>query len=396
MSAVDFDAAQAIIAAAAMRMAAEDVPLALAHARVLARDVIAAIDAPRGNVSERDGYAVRDADVPGPGTTLRIVGEAWPGQPCAIPIGGGEAVRIFTGAALPPGADRVIMQEHVARDDDVAVIGAGFGPGWHVRGAASDFGRGATLIAAGTRLSARALVAAGGADVALVSVAQQPRVAIIASGDELVPPGVAHQQAHAIPDSVTAGVGVLARSWGGRVVATALLPDELPRLRVAAADAVARADVVVAIGGASVGARDFAKAMFGDDLRLLFTKVAMRPGRPAWLGQVGAATIVGLPGNPTSAMVCARLFLAPLLAAMQGQHSPPALAWRRLPLATALDANDARATFVRATWSDAGLVPLADTSAGAQAALVAADWLIEGTAHRPALAAGTMVRAIAF
>jgi molybdopterin molybdotransferase len=303
---------------------------------------------------------------------------------------------------MPNGADRCIMQEHARRSGDLVRFDPGYGPGWHVRGAGSDFAAGALLLAAGTRLNPRAVVAAAAADVSRVTVARSPRLAIIGTGDELAAPGSAHKRADSIADSVTFGVAAMAQAAGATVISRRIGADCLSTLGRLAEDALAAADVIIVTGGASTGERDYGKAMFAaSGLDLIFAKVAIKPGQPVWLGRAKGKWVLGLPGNPTSAMVTARLFLLPLLTRLQGQavsEAQPcaALRWRRMPLAAGLAATGSRETFVRARWDDAGLVPLSDQQSGAQAALADADWLIRCVPGQPAGAAGDLVTALAF
>lgn len=394
---ISVDEAHALIAANALPLGGENIALDAALGRVLSQPVIAALDSPRQAVSAMDGYACRDADVAGVGARLDMVGESFAGTGYGGRIDAGQAVRIFTGAPLPDGADRVIMQENIDRDGDVAVVARAYGPGWHVRAAASDFAAGTLLLEHGTLLTPRALVAAAAADVGELIVAKRPRVAIIATGDELAAPGTARSQRFAIPESVSLGVAAMAQTWGGDVVSRTMAGDDFDNLVRVAGDALTAADLIICTGGASVGDRDYAKAMFEPHgLALIFSKVAMKPGKPVWLGRAGDTLLLGLPGNPTSAMVTARLFLAPLLAAMQGRAMADALTWRTLPLAAALPETGARETYVRATWGDAGLAPVSNQDSGSQAALVAADWLIRCRSGQAAQPMGAMVQALAF
>lgn len=394
---ISVDEAHALIANNAPMMDVESVTLDAAAGRVLHEPVIAALDSPRQAVSAMDGYAVRDADVAGVGARLDVVGESFAGAGFAGEIGIKQTVRIFTGAPMPNGADRVIMQENVERDGSVAIVAREYGPGWHVRAAASDFASGTMLLTAGTWLTPRAIVAAAAADVATLSVARRPRVAVIATGDELASPGSARGQRFAIPESVSLGVAAIAREWGGEVVRRIQAGDVLERLELAATEALHNAELVLITGGASVGERDYAKAMFEPHgMKTIFSKVAMKPGKPVWLGRARGRLVLGLPGNPTSAMVTARLFLAPLLAAMQGLKVEESLAWRSLPLAAPVGVTGERESYVRATWGEAGLIPVSNQDSGSQAALVSADWLIRAPAGQAGLPEGAMVQALAF
>lgn len=393
---ISLDEALKMIEASATTMPVEEVPLATAAGRVLAVPVLARSDAPRVAVAAMDGYAVSDSATRH-GEELRIVGEARAGAGFGGTARPGEAVRIFTGAPMPAGTDRCIMQEYATREDDSVQFAEGYGPGWHVRSAASDFAAGDVLLEAGTRLSARAMVAAAASDHAALTVSVQPKVVIIATGDELAAPGETYLQADAIPESVSFGVAAMAEQAGARIVRQVIGLDNLGQLEALAGEALAEADLVIVIGGASVGERDFAKAMFAPHgLELLFSKVAIKPGKPVWLGRAAGRWVLGLPGNPTSAMVTARLLLLPLLAGLQGQAPAKVLRWRRLPLAGPISAIGARETFVRARWEDDGLRPLDNQESGAQRALACADWLIRCHPYSPECMAGETVNALAF
>ena len=390
---IPLDAALALIGAIEP-LGSEIVPLNEAGGRTLAADLTARGQAPRAAVSTMDGYAVIDAAT-APGEWLEIVGESRAGAAWRSVLEPGQAARIFTGAGVPEGATRVIIQEHAERDGMRVRFTPGFGPATYIRAAGSDFKAGAVLLSAGARLTPRALVAAAAADRAELSVARRPRVAILATGDELAVPGEAHSRPDEIPETIGPAVAALARNAGAEVVARAICPDDPERLSALGGDMLAAADLVVVTGGASVGERDFAKMSFAaHGLELAFEKVAIKPGKPVWFGRCGETLVLGLPGNPTSAMVTAALFLRPLLARMQGSDAAPE--WRNLPLAAPLPATDDRETFVRARWDAAGLVPLGNQDSGAQSPLAEADWLIRCPAHQDALTAGTMVNALAF
>lgn len=393
---IGFDEAVALLAGAVRPDGAERIPLAQAHRRVLAAPVIAGMDAPATDTSAMDGYAVSEAEFATPGR-LKVIGESFAGRGFDGAVGRGECVRIFTGAPMPAGADRVIIQEVVRRDGDLALFDHALGGGRHVRAQGSDFRRGDALLPAGRRLDARAMVAAAGADVAGVEVWARPRVIVLGTGDELAPPGEAAGRPGAIPESVSFGVAGLALAHGAEVIDRLRLPDEPAVLEQAAAAALARADIVVVTGGASVGEKDYARAMFGPSgLELIFSKVAIKPGKPVWLGRAGGKLVLGLPGNPTSAMVTARLFLAPLLAGAAGEDPASALTWRPAPLAGELPPCDSRETFHRGTWGEQGVAPVGNQDSSAQRALAAADVLIRRRPGSPAATAGEMVETLAF
>ncbi len=303
---ISFDEALALVGEAAKPLGSEIVPLAEAHGQVLAAPVVAGVDSPPRDVSAMDGYAVREADLPG---RLPVAGTAWPGDR-VLRLEPGSCIRIFTGGPVPEGADRVVIQEEVTRDGDVASFAVP-GGGRHVRKCGADFSRGAVLLPAGRRLDPRALVAAAGADLGEVEVWRKPRLAIFSTGDELAEPGRARDRPGAIPESLLVGVGGLGLEAGGMIVMARRLRDNLPELVQMARWALERADLLIVTGGASVGEKDFAKAMFEPaGLELIFSKVAIKPGKPVWLGRAGGRLVMGLPGNPSSAMVTARLLLA--------------------------------------------------------------------------------------
>lgn len=393
---ISLDAALALLADAVTPLGREEVAIDAAAGRVLAAPVRARSASPRTAVAMMDGYAVNGATTV-PDMPLHVIGESRAGSRFDGSVGAHQAVRIFTGAPMPDGTDRCIMQEYAVREGDRVHFTPGFGPEWHVRAAGSDFEADTELLAAGTRLGPRAMVAAAAADRAMLSVHARPRVAILGTGDELAPAGSAWQRRDAIPDSVTHGVAAMAGQAGGDLVARSTGGDDLHALEAQAAALLAAADVVVVTGGASVGERDFARSMFATHgLDLLFAKVAIKPGKPVWVGRARGTWVVGLPGNPGSAMVTARLFLIPLLAALQGQALSESLRWRRLPLAAPLGATGSRETLVRACWDDAGLRPIAMQDSGAQHALVEAGWLIRCPAGQAAVPSGQTVEALSF
>jgi molybdopterin molybdotransferase len=392
---ISFDEAAGLIAAVARPLGSERVPIAAAHGRVLAARMVAQVSSPAQNVSAMDGYAVRDEDLRELPAQLRVVGQAYAGRGHAGPLPAGATVRIFTGAPVPKGAERVVIQENVRRDGDCAVVLA-IGDTRNIRQAGSDFAAGELLLEAGTLLNPRAVVAAAAADLAEIKVFRRPRVRLLATGDELAEPGTARSRPEAIPESVSFGVAALARQWGAETAAPVRLPDDLPLLEREARSALQGVDVLVVTGGASVGERDFAKAMFGDPLDLIFSKVAIKPGKPVWLGQVGNTLVLGLPGNPTSALVTARLFLAPLLAGMSGRPAEDALRWRRLALSAPLGPTGDRETFSRARLEGERLCLLSNQDSGAQKMLVAADLLVRRPAGVLGYREGELIDALDF
>lgn len=392
---ISFDEALAIIGAAVRQVGSEVVPIDQAAGRVLAAPVIAAIDSPRADVSAMDGYAVRSEDLAGFPVSLRVVGESFPGVGRHGEVGPGQCVRIVTGAPIPAGADRIVIQEQVRRESDAAVIDAAPGESTWVRSRGADFRCGDVVLAAGRLLDPAALIAAAGADAGEVEISVRPRVTLLSTGDELADPGHARASALTIPDSVTVGIAALAAAWGAEVIARNRLPDDLAQIERAASEAVETSDIVVVTGGASVGERDFAKAGFAPlGLELLFSKVSMRPGKPAWFGRAGETLVLGLPGNPTSALVTARLLLAPLLAAMHGRPMGAALEWETARLGSPLRGCDARETFHRARLAQGVATPVAFQESHAQKALAEAQVLVRQPAGSPAMAEGATVEVL--
>lgn len=393
---IAFDKALALLAENVLALGSEHVELVEANGRVLAEPIHAVIASPRCAVSAMDGYALRDTDA-AVGARLRIIGESFAGGTPPPALSQGECVRIFTGAAMPDGSDRVVMQENCTSDGTEMAITAEFGPGWHVRQAASDFAEGDLLLPVGTLFEARTMITLAAADRATVSVYKRPRVAIIATGDELAPPGSARDNLLKIPESVSFGVAALAQQFGARIEARLSGADDLAALQHLAGRALSLANVVVVTGGASVGERDYAKAMFSEqELELLFEKVAIKPGKPVWIGRSQGRWVIGLPGNPTSALVTARLFLAPLLGLLQGRAINSVLDWIQLPIANPFPASANRTTFARAMLSNSGLILLGNQDSGAQAPLSEAKWLVRCKPSRDQIELGEQALAVAF
>jgi molybdopterin molybdotransferase len=389
---ISFDEAVRLVTEVARPIGRERVPMAEAAGRVLAAPVVAAVDSPPDDCSAMDGYAVREADLPG---ALRLIGESFAGGGFDGTVEAGTCVRIFTGGPVPAGADRVVVQEAASKDGDLVTIPALPGPARHIRPRASDFRTGEMLLPAGRRLDARALVAAASADLAQVEAWRRPTVLVLGTGDELAPPGHARERPGSIPESVSYGVAALAEQWGGLSLGSRRLADDLPAMERVAGEALEAADLIVVTGGASVGEKDYAKAMFAPHgLDLIFSKVAIKPGKPVWLGSAGGKLVLGLPGNPTSAMVTARLLLAPLVAGLAGRAG--ALDWRRLPLGEPLLACGDRETFHRARLTQSGAVPLANQDSGAQKALAEADLLLRSRPNDPPRPVGQEIEALDF
>lgn len=393
---INFDEAVGLIASAARPLDVETVTIEHAAGRILAEAVVAWIDSPSSDVSTMDGYAVRDRDV-APNARLSTIGESFPGKGFDGAIGRGQAVRTFTGAPICAGADRIVIQEDIHREGDIAILTDVPGPARYIRKRASDFACGDTILEAGSRMTPAAMIAAAGADQSTLKVWRRPRMSIISTGDELVAAGAARNRPGMIPDSVSHGISALARDWGAAIERRGHLVDDLAAMQAVASDLLKTSDIVVLTGGASVGERDFSRRVFEKHgLDILFSKVAIKPGKPVWLGHARNTMIVGLPGNPTSALVTARLLLAPLILGMCGADVRRALQWQASPLAACLDACGDRETFARATRDGHGLRPLHNQDSGSQFALAHAEYLVRQPAHSPACKPGDLIDALLF
>lgn len=370
----------------------EDVDLQDALGRVLLCDAVSAMTQPPFDSAAMDGYALRAADVPGP---LRLVGEAAAGRPWPGTLAAGEAVRIFTGAPLPAGADRVVMQEDTARDGDHVTV-TGPSPRTHIRLRGNDFAEGDRLTA-GRRLSAADLALLAAMNVPRVTVAHQPHVAILAGGDELVRPGEVPGPGQIISSNDLA-VAALARLAGAQPVILPLARDTEDSLRASFSQAKG-AGVIVTIGGASVGDHDLiGRVAEGLGMRRAFHRIAMRPGKPLMAGHLGETAMLGLPGNPVSAIVTAILFMQPLLRRMQGEtDAAPRI--RQGVLARDLPAEGNRQHYLRAllTEDDRGTVvePFEDQDSARLKLMADAQALLIRPADDPPRRAGDRVRYIA-
>jgi molybdopterin molybdotransferase len=384
--------ARARMLALAHPLEAEQVPLQEALGRVLADAVVAMRDQPPFPVSAMDGYALRSADTPG---RLRIAGESAAGHGFEGRVTPGTAIRISTGAAMPDGADTVVMQEDVRRDGDHVTIAAA-APGNNVRPRGGDFSAGMILLPKARVLDGLALsmVAAGGAGQARVTRA--PRVAILSSGDELAPPGT-EPGPYQIFDSATFGIAGLVQSWGGKANRLAVEKDDADAIARAAARGLKDSDILVVVGGASVGDHDHARqalAQLGLDFAV--EKIAVRPGKPTWFGTTPQGLVLGLPGNPASALACATLFLRPLIEAMLGRDPQACVAMHRARLLRALPANGPREHYLRARLEIDGegqhsVQAFEDQDSSLISVFAAANALLRLPPHAPPAEAGAMV-----
>ncbi|MBC7799399.1 MAG: molybdopterin molybdotransferase MoeA [Gemmatimonadaceae bacterium] len=353
---ISVDEARARILAPLRPTPAEVVALPGAWGRVLADPVVARLTQPPADMSAMDGYALRASDGAA-GSGLIIAGHAPAGRPFGGQVAVGTAVRLFTGSVVPDGADTVLAQEDAVRDGDRITVQAAAQVGRHIRRAGKDFMAGDTLVSAGTRLTARAvgLIAAG--NHPWVSVHRRPRIAILATGDEIVlpgepvaPGGIVSSNAHLLAAMIEAG--------GGTPVVLPIASDDAGAI-AAVADRLGGIDLLVTTGGASVGEHDLVQAgLQSRGFALDFWQIAMRPGKPLLFGRLGDVPVLGLPGNPVSAFVCGVVFLLPALARLGGLDGGK-LPVTLVPLGAAVAANDHRADHLRATLdadADGGLV----------------------------------------
>jgi molybdopterin molybdotransferase len=339
--------ARARMLADASLIGAETVAIGQALGRVLARAVDATRDQPPFAASAMDGWAIRRADLTAD-AAFRVAGESAAGKAYPGVVGPGQTVRIFTGAPVPAGADLVVIQEEARRDGDTVRFAAGDDPRSNIRAAGGDFRSGERLLEAGVRLDPWRLSLAAAAGRATLEVARRPRVAILATGDELVQPG-GDPAPDQIFESGSIALAALVEAWGG--VPTRLTAAADNAEAIAASVAHIEADLIVTVGGASVGDHDLVKpAMERLGLALRVETIAIRPGKPTWFGTLSdGRRVLGLPGNPASALVCAELFLRPLLAVLTGADPAPTMIAAQL--ATPLGPNGPREHWMRAALS---------------------------------------------
>lgn len=388
------EAMRRLLEAAVPVTESETLPLAECDGRVLSADLIARLTQPPFDASAMDGYALRSADAAAIGSVLTVIGQAAAGHAFTGTVGEGQAVRIFTGAPVPQGADTILIQE------DAEVLEGGkirtafdVTAGRHIRPRGQDFTEGEAALTAGRELGFTDLTLAAAMNHAALTVYRRPRIAILATGDELLPPGSAPQPAQIIASN-TFGVAALARQAGAEVLDLGIIADDDRLIRAAIGKAVAaKVDVLVTLGGASVGDLDLVQAALkAEGMQLDFWRIAMRPGKPLMVGSIGAMQVLGLPGNPVASLVCGLLFLEPLLRSIA----------RRAPLqrtttartATPLKANDHRQDYLRARFStDENGLLVAEAHAKQDSSMMKilahSDGLIVRPPNAPAAAAGT-------
>lgn len=371
--------AQRRVLAAFAPLPAESVGLAQGLGRVLAEPVTARVTQPFAALSAMDGYAVRAADLETVPASLRPIGESAAGTAFGGNVGPGECVRIFTGAPVPEGADAVVAQEDTSVEGDQVTFRVTSYAGRHIRPAGLDFRAGQALLEAGRRMAPRDLALAAAMDVPWLRVRRRPRVALLAVGDELVLPGEPIGPSQIVA-ATGFGIAGMVESAGGIAIDLGVARDEATGLGDRAVGATG-ADLLVTVGGASVGDHDLVRAALGArGLKLDFWQIAMRPGKPLMFGRLGAMPVLGLPGNPVSALVCALLFVRPAVRALLGlsaEDGPPATA----RLGRDLPANDLRQDYLRARLESDDLgqavaMPFEAQDSSMLSVLAAADCLV--------------------
>ncbi|BCH32725.1 molybdopterin molybdenumtransferase MoeA [Mesorhizobium sp. L-8-10] len=378
---------------------AETIPLHEAAGRVLAAPLRALRTQPPFPASAMDGYALRAADIAAAPVRLRVIGQAPAGKLFDGKVGAGEAVRIFTGAPVPEGADTILIQENARRlDDDTVEALEPAAAGRHIRRKGLDFTEGDVLLETGRVLDPAALSLAASANHPAIAVVKRPLVAIVATGDELLPPGSTPG-----PDQIIAsnayGVAAVAKSAGAEALDLGIAPDRKEAIAALVRQALdAGADVVVTLGGASVGEHDLVHdVLTGEGMTLDFWKIAMRPGKPLMFGRRGPTRFIGLPGNPVASLVCSHLFLKPLLARLGGL--PHRSDVGEAVLGAAMAANDTRQDYVRASVSTAEdgrpvATPFPVQDSSMLRTLAASNALIVREPHAPAAAKGDACRVL--
>ncbi len=376
--------------------AAEVVPLADAWGRVLATPVVARLTQPPADVSAMDGYALRAADGT-LGARLRVIGAAPAGHPFDGVVGPGETVRLFTGSVVPDGADTILLQEDATRDGDTVEVREACRPDRHVRRRGQDFAAGDTLLPAGRKLGARDIGLAAAGNHPWLAVHRRPRIAILATGDEIALPGEPIAPG-GIVSSNSHALAALVRARGGDPVLMPVASDDRDAI-ARAIDGAVGMEMLVSTGGASVGDHDLVQAALAErGFTLDFWKIAMRPGKPMIAGRLGDTSVLGLPGNPVSALVCATLFLLPALDLLRGLTPAPP---RTEPavLSVGVPANDGRADHLRANLAFGAdalpvVTPFPRQDSGMLSLLARADCLVLRAPFAPALEAGAAVEVI--
>jgi len=389
-----------VLASAEAPLDEESVVLEKAYGRVLAHNLEALRTQPPFPNSAMDGYAVRSVDTASPPATLTVVGESAAGRAFEGALGPGSAVRIFTGAPMPDGADSIVVQEDVQREGEQIRLSAVVPRGDNLRPAGMDFRSGEALVQSGRRLSPRDVALAAAGNHTALRVRRRAKVAILATGDELVAPGGVLGPAQIIASNNFAIAGIV-EACGGVAIDLGIAVDDLDALKAAIGRARdANVDVLVTLGGASVGDHDLVqKALVSSGMELGFWRIAMRPGKPLMHGRLGPLRVLGLPGNPTSSVVCAILFLRPLLGTLHGEIDPGADPSHSARLGVDVPANGARQDYMRAALkhSDDGFLvatPVDNQDSSLVKTMARADALIVRPPKAAPAKAGDLCRVI--
>jgi molybdopterin molybdotransferase len=386
--------ALAAILAGAEPLPEEMVALDACYHRVLARDLAALRTQPPQAMSAMDGYAVRAVDAANVATRLKVIGEVAAGRPFDHKIGAGESVRIFTGGVIPDGADAVIIQEDTVAEDGGITITEAARTGRHIRPAGIDFRKGDVLLTRGTRLTERDLSLAAGMNHPELPVRRRPKVAMLATGDELVMPGVTPGPGQIVYSNGYA-LQALARDEGADVIDFGIAADSIDATTQGIRCARdAGADILITSGGASVGDHDLVKqSLEAEGVAMAFWRIAMRPGKPMMHGRLGGMRVIGLPGNPVSSYVCAFLFLVPLIRMLSGRNTIHHAVESAL-LGRDVAANDLREDYLRARLerrADGVLIatPVDHQDSSLLGNLAAAQALVIRKPHAPKAASGS-------
>ncbi len=345
-----------------------------------------------------DGYAICKGVTPPCILQIAEKGHILAGYACAPDLlNADHTIWIGTGAPVPPNAVQIVPQELAERRGEKIALKSSDNPKSHIREVGVDYEPGDLLVSRGERITARTIATVAGAGYSNIVVARRPSVSILVTGSELVVPDHQDKSPFAFNDVLGDAIANMAQEWGARVIELVRCPDNVSVLKEVASRLTRSSDVVVVNGGASRGRSDFAKTSCSDSgLKIEFSDLLIKLGRPVWYGSVGTCSIVGLPGNPTAAITTARLFLEPLLSALQGKNCTPAIIWKPMPIADTLETNSIRESFLLAKSTPSGVEILKRQPSSSHAPLAQADTLVRRRANEPAQSLGRLVQCINF